>query len=498
MKILNKALNFFSTRKRRSQSSDKRSRSMRMYSIGSVIILMAILIVFNLLFDIAAGNKMTLDFSDSKMNSIGSITMTVISELDSNIEIIGLFEEPANLESSIYKYFIPLLNEYADAANGKITIRYVDPVTHPSIITEINPPEGTKLSQDIFVIKYKDNIRVIEPYDCFIFDQYLLYNYNEYSPVANNIEMIFTGSIISLMQLQTKSIYFLSDHQEAGHEMMDVILCNSGYRTFDLSLTGNDSIPDDCDLLFINQPLQDITLSESEILVEYLSTGGKVIAINDISTENVQFDNLKKVFQFMNISMTDSLIYENDSSYIYNMENVFISRGVITDLFSDLSESPYITIGYSRSIEEYDNPNDEINVVPLIQSSDLAILETDGVTDTSGATTGLHNVAMYSSRNGTNGYGELIVLGTQYLTADAYYYSVGLNDLNAKFIRSIVQKLTGEEVTSSVASKEFPNYALPSMPTVSENTLLSVTLVAIIPMLFLIFAAIVYNKRKHK
>lgn len=497
MNILKKAIDFFSKRKKRVQSRDKRSRSMLMYAVGSILVLIAIMIVFNLLFDVIFGSKVTFDFSDSKMNTIGSKTKGVINQLDADVEIIGLFEEPTNLESSIYKYFIPLLNEYADASDGKLTIRYVDPVTHPSILTEIDPDNGSELSQNTYVIKYKDDIRVIVPYDCFIFDKYLLYTYDEYSPVANNIEMKFTGAIMNLLQEETKSIYFLANHQEASHEMMDVILGNNGFKTLDLTLSETDSMPDDCDLLFIIQPLQDITQSESEILIEYLATGGKLIVVNDIDTVNIKYDNLNKVLQYMNISMTDALICENDPSYIYDMTNVFISRGVISEEFSDLTDSSYITIGFSRNIEEYDNPNNEINVVPMIESSNLAVLEIAGAIDTSGATTGTHSAAMYSSRSGANGNGELIVLGTQYLTADEYYYSFGLNDLNAKFISSVVQKITGEEITSSVESKEFPNYALAKMPTVSENTIISVTLVAIIPLMLLIIAAIVYNKRKH-
>lgn len=497
MNILKKAIDFFSKRKKRVQSRDKRSRSMLMYAVGSILVLIAILIVFNLLFDVIFGRKVAFDFSDSKMNTIGSKTKEVVHQLDADVEIIGLFEEPVNLESSIYKYFIPLLNEYAEASNGKLTVRYVDPVTHPSILTEIDPINGSDLSQSTFVVKYKDEIRVIEPYDCFIFDPYMLNTYNEYSPVANNIEMMFTGVINNLLQEETKTIYFLANHQETGHEMMDLILGNNGFQTKDLTLSGTESIPDDCDLLFLIQPLQDITLADAEILIEYLSAGGKLIVVNDYNTVNIEFDNLNKVLQYMNISMTDSLIFENDPSYIYDMTNVLISRGVIESEFADLTDSVFITIGYSRNIDEYDNPNNAINVLPMITSSNLAILETDGVADTSGATAGVHNAAMYSSRNGANGYGEIIVIGTQSLTADTYYYSVGLNDSNAKFISSIVLKLTGEEITSSVESKEFPNYALSAMPTVSENTIISVTLVAIIPLMLLIIAAIVYNKRKH-
>ena len=198
MNIMKKVIDFFSKRKKRAQSRDKRSRSMLMYAVGSVLVLIAILIVFNLLFDIVFESKTTIDFSDSKMNTIGSKTKEVISQLDAEVEIIGLFEKPTNLESSIYKYFIPLLNEYAEASNGKLTVRYVDPVTHPSILTEIDPINGSELSQSTFVVKYKDEIQVIEPYACFIFDPYMLSTYNEYAPVANNIEMMFTGVINNL------------------------------------------------------------------------------------------------------------------------------------------------------------------------------------------------------------------------------------------------------------------------------------------------------------
>lgn len=497
MNIMKKAFDSLSNRKIRMQSRDKRSKSMQFYAVGSVLMLIAISIVFNLLFDIFINNEITIDFSDAQMSTIGSKTKEVLAQIDENVEIIGLFEKPDKLESSIYKFFIPLLNQYAAASKGKLSVRYVDPIKQPSILTSIDPESGSDLSQDTFIVKYKDDIRVIKPYDCFNFDPYLLNNYDQYSPIANNIEMIFTGTIMSLLKGETKSVYFLSEHQEASHQMMDVILSSNGFKTSDLILSDTASIPEDCDLLFIIQPQQDITKSESDILIDYLIMGGKLIVVNDYDTINVKYDNLNKVLQYMNISMTDSLIFENDPAYIYDMSNTLISRGVVSKEFSDLIDSISVTIGSSRNIEEYDNPNNQINIVSLIESSNSAVLETAGITDTSGATAGTHSAAMYSIRSGSNGNGELVVIGTQSLTGDGYYLSVGLNDINAEFIRGLAQKMTGEEIETSVESKEFPNYALTKMPTVSQSSFISVMLVAIIPLTLLVAAALVYNRRKH-
>jgi ABC-2 type transport system permease protein len=437
------------------------------------------------------------------MNTIGDISKDFLNSLEIDIEIIGLFERPDELEGTVLQYFVPLLDDYEKNSNGKVSVRYVDPVTYPSILDELNPNEIKRFqsgtNDDLFyVVKSKNNTRVIELYDCFVFDQYMLYYYNIYQAIANNVEMIFTGTMKYLTNDHVKKICFLSGHQETTHEMLNVAIENAGYVVQDISLVGLEQVPDDCAVLIINLPLQDISLAESEMIINYLSSGGNVIVANDYYSLSVEFTHLDTVLRKMNLAMSDSYICENDPGYLFSTENQFVSRALPVGDFKSLADISYCVIAYSRYITESDNEEIYISTLPMISTSENATLVIDGEIDAAGITTGEYIAAMYSISTESGQTAKMAVFGTRCFTADDYIFSVGINDVNVKFIRNLIQELIGDEITVSVESKEFPNYVLQNSLSVSEQTIGTVVLVVVIPLFFFAMALIVYIKRKNK
>ena len=69
--------------------SDDRSGKLKLYSIGSVVILIAIVLLVNVLFDKILGKALTFDFSDALANSISQESIDYINGLpqDTNIRI---------------------------------------------------------------------------------------------------------------------------------------------------------------------------------------------------------------------------------------------------------------------------------------------------------------------------------------------------------------------------------------------------------------------------
>lgn len=183
----NKALN-------NKQKNNSRADQLKLYSIGAVCLLLAILLVVNILFDKLLGNAMTFDFSDSGSNTISSETQDFLDSLPSDIKvrIVGLFEKPSNVSGTAYRYIIPLLDDYEKKSDGRITVEYVDPVADPTIISQLDPTNSYDLASEngSFVLQYNGSIRVIAPIDCYYWDQDYYFTNGDYLITGNNTDFV--------------------------------------------------------------------------------------------------------------------------------------------------------------------------------------------------------------------------------------------------------------------------------------------------------------------
>ena len=145
--------------------NDSRADKLKRYSIGSVILLIAIILLVNFLFDKLFGKGLTFDFSDAGQNSISQETVDYLNSLpaDTHIRVVGLFNRPENVSGGQYQYIIPLLDDYVKKSDGKVTVEYISPTEHPSIISTLDPANAYDLSskEDSFVIEYNGKLKVI-------------------------------------------------------------------------------------------------------------------------------------------------------------------------------------------------------------------------------------------------------------------------------------------------------------------------------------------------
>ena len=155
--------------------SDDRSGKLKLYSIGSVVILIAIVLLVNVLFDKILGKALTFDFSDALANSISQESIDYINGLpqDTNIRIVGLFDKPTDISATEYQYICPLLDDYVKNSKGRITVDYINPNKQPTIISQLDPTNSFNLSSQTgnFVIKYNDKLKIVSPYDCYSYDE---------------------------------------------------------------------------------------------------------------------------------------------------------------------------------------------------------------------------------------------------------------------------------------------------------------------------------------
>ncbi|MDD4094633.1 MAG: GldG family protein [Oscillospiraceae bacterium] len=497
MSIRGRIINYLDLKRNKRIIRDSRSGSLKRYAIGSVLVLLGIVIVVNLLVGMLASD-FQLDWTATQVTSISPETEKVLSELPVDVRIYGLFEKPDNVQNSIYQLFIPMLEKYEDASKGKLTVQYVDPDTSPSLIAGLDPTGLTAFSKDTFVIKAGERISVVDPYNCLAYDAFEYTANNRRVVVGNRIEMVFTGEISYLTSGDLQKVYFLKGHQEFGNSYVASILKYEGYDCYDMYLAETPEIPEDCDLIVLNLPRQDISEDEAAILGNYLKTGGKMIVACDFVSVNEPMDRLNELVGTMGLSLTTDLILEYSPEYLFSPDDNKNARGIVSTEYADLFGIYYAVVGRSRHVRINDIANGSLSIRPIITSSALATINPYGVIDEKQTSQGIYNYAVRSTSSDPGYSGDMIVLGTGYLSGDEYLNGMSAAEENIRFFSNLILSLTGREIETPIPPKSIPSYAFTSLPPVAQQTLWSVILIAIIPFLFISAGIIVYYRRRHQ
>lgn len=488
--------------------TDDRAGKLKLYSIGSVILLIAIIVLANILFDGIFGKALTFDFSVSEQNTISQVSVDYINSLpsDTHIRIVGLFERPGNVAGSPYQYIIPLLDDYVKKSDGRITVEYVDMTEHPTIINQLDPTNSYDLTDkaESFVVEYNGKIKIIDPIDCYSYDENMYAYYGNYYITGNNTEFTFTNSMFNLTNDYSYKAYIVTGLKESGNTSITKILESMSIDVVELSASENFTIPEDCNLLILNGPNNDITEKMYVAMTDYLKKGGKMFVAVDYSLENlsVRYDRLNSLLNQMNINVDPVLISENDPGYQLGGYSVD-STVVADDLFADFAGIQYFHSTYARSVRQIESPNSGIETHPVLLTSNKAsILEVDeqgNAIDNGSELTGQYNVAMYSAN--TSGVpSEIFVFGTLNFSSDEYITAYGLNDANIDFFRSCIRELSDNKPFNAlnVPTKNIDDFSLDaSKATTSTSTVMLIVFMIIIPVVMIAMAVIVYAKRKN-
>lgn len=489
-------------------NSDSRAEKLKMFSIASVLILAAIIILGNFLLDKVLGKALTYDFSYSSQNSVSNVTADYLKSLPegTHVRIVGLFDKPDNVESTPYQYIIPLLDDYVRKSDGKVTVEYINPSSHPSIINELDPNNVYDLASNYesFVIEYNGRIKIIAPIDCYYYDSFYYQTNGNYLITGNNTEFTFTNSMYMLTQGITRKAYIITGLKESGNTSITKILESLSMEVEELPVSDSFVVPEDCNLLVLNGPNTDISEKVYLAVSEYLNHGGDMfIAVNyNVGNVTEKFDRLNLLLNQMNINVDPLLVYENDTGYQFNGSSV---NSIVRPCegYSDYASITYFSNSYARSVRQSDNTADGVTASPVLATSDNAsILQLDSegrIVEGGVENVGKHYVAMYSVKDNVDP-SKVFVFGTMDFSSDEYINQHSLNDGNVDFLKSCLRELTDTNVSAQlvIPAKNIVDYSIdPSKATTSNSTLMLVMFMVVIPVVLISMAIIVYAKRKN-
>ena len=489
------------------KNRNERAHQLKIYSIGSVVILAVIILLTNILIDVFLGKKLTSDFSLEGSNTISQETQKYLDALpqDAKIRIIGLFEMPETIIGTQYQYIVPILKDYEKKSNGKISVEYIDIQKNPALINELDPNGVFDLAKQSgkYAVSYNGKTDIVDPLYCYTMNTEYLEKYNKYVATGNNTEFTFTNSIMSLVNGYASKAYIITGLKENGSVQLKRILNAMSFETAEISAAVGFKVPEDCDLLILNGPNTDITETMYIEIKAYIEKGGKVIAAVDYALENANqpFDNLNRLLNDFNINVEHCMVSENDPDYQLNTQ-INDSRADVTAPYADYTSEQKMHITLARPMGLTIAKNENVITDAVLVTSSSA---TKSVADSNyqekqlGEDTGSFAVAMHSVFN-NDSKGEIYAFGTVNFTSDVYYSEFTVNDKNADFLKACIRNMipTSNQYKIDIPVKDIENYQLDmNKATTSSSTAVLIVFMIVLPVIFCSMAVIVYNKRKN-
>ena len=335
------------------------------YSVGMTVLVVAVMIVLNLVVGQIPEAYRNIDVSCTKIYDISDTSKDLLKGLDDKIDmkVLAVKDETDDRITTF-------ISKYA-ALSDKIKVEWIDPVLHPSALTEYNTSQNT-----IYVSCEATGKSTTVSFDKILVSDYSSY----YSGSSSYTSFDGEGQLSSAVNYVTsdvqKKIYTVTGHGEGSlSTTITDLMTKNNYTTEELNLLMKDSIPDDCDLLLMDGPTNDLSDDEVSLLSGYLGEGGKVMCL----LGDTGIDSLPKLAGLLKdygIEGADGYIadpqrcYQNQPYYIFPVLNL---SGDMADGIS----SQMVLLMNSRGLTTTDPARDTITTSAFMTTSEQAYAVTE-------------------------------------------------------------------------------------------------------------------------
>ena len=283
------------------------------YSVGLTVLVIAVVIVFNLVVGQIPEAYRNLDVSSTKIYDISDTTTELLDSLDNEVDMKVLA-----VKDDTDERITTFLSRYASLSD-KINVEWIDPVLHPSALTDYDTTENT------IVISCEDTGKTttVSFNDILVMDQYSYYYYGTTSYTEFDGEGQLTGAVNYVTNEADHTIYQTTGHGEStlSTTITDLMEKNS-YTLSEVNLLMSTSIPEDCDLLLMYAPTTDLSEDEAQMLRDYLAGGGKVMILFG-DTSSADLPSLAGVLSEYGIEAADGYIADPTRCYQGNYYYIF-------------------------------------------------------------------------------------------------------------------------------------------------------------------------------
>lgn len=331
------------------------------YSVGLTVIVIAIIIVINLVAGQIPEAYRNLDVSSTKIYDISDTTTELLDSLEEDVDMTILAvkdETDDRITTFLSKY---------DALSDHVSMEWVDPVLHPSALTEYDASENTV----VISCEATGRMTTVSFDDILVPDMYSYYYYGSESYTEFDGEGQLTSAVNYVTNDVEKTIYQTTGHGEGTlSDTITDLMDKNNYSLTELNLLMTTSIPEDCDLLFMYAPTTDLSEDEAEMIGSYLDQGGKVMILLG-ETNAAELPNLEGILEEYGIQSADGYIADPQRCYQGNYYYIFPELSLSGDMADGISSEMVLLIN-AHGLNVIDPSRDTITTTSFMSSSDQA------------------------------------------------------------------------------------------------------------------------------
>lgn len=486
---------------------DTRNTKLKRFSALTIVLAILIVIILNVFLETAIGDKLSFDFTSNQLMTIGEVSDELLANLDQDVRMVVLADE-ATYEAS-HKFMPALLGEYAQKSNGRVTIEYVNPVTVPTIYSDLDPNDvhGLAAGQLVVLNPANERTRVLKPADLYTTEmnqstfQQQITGYKAESSISGALNFVTLDNI--------PTVYFIGGHEEVDRTtqftVFDSLLTNNGFQLEEINLATAGEIPAEAAVLVMLAPKNDLTNPEAELLLQYLAKGGGFLyAAGPFST--TEMPNLNYVLSEYNVQLTNDRVRENDTNrYFVDNPNMMAVNAPVNDITAQKVDGRTMIMD-SYYVNAMTNTVEWITVSNLLETSATGSREIKGMEENQTGE-GVQTVAlMVENRGFMDGStvtqpARVVALGSASLFADTTFNQVGLQTwYNYSLTYGIMNWLSNDEANADrllIRDKQIVSYQLTDVTSTTPLQVSAVIATVFIPLSLFIAAIVVYRRRKH-
>ncbi|OLA25696.1 MAG: hypothetical protein BHW25_04235 [Faecalibacterium sp. CAG:82-related_59_9] len=351
-------------KRKKSEAARKIFRS-GVYSAAVTALVLVLVILLNLIVRAIPSRYTEWDLSEAGLYTLSDNSIEVVKNLTQDVQIYYL-AETGNEDVIISK----LLDHYA-AESSHLSWELKDPALYPTFATQYG---ATDVTNGSLILVCGENSTVLDAADLYEED-YSNYSLTGTSSVTFDGENKITSAIYRLTSGEEHHAYYTTNH---GEQTLTNTL-TSALENQNLTLTGldmlSDSIPEDCDLLIINNPVQDFAsagalVDEMSDLRGYLSRGGKLLITTDSYNRTPNLDALLAEY---GMTRQEGLVIENDSSYYaYRYPQTYLLPSLSSnDITAGITDGMHVFTPVAQGIVKGDS-TDDLTLTTLLSTSSTA------------------------------------------------------------------------------------------------------------------------------
>ncbi len=468
----------------------KKSFSGRKFRSGAYVTMVSAVVIVIILVANMLVSKMNIqiDLSKQGMYTLSEDTTNMLKDLADDVTIYYLVAAGDEVDQ-----FKNIVKQY-DAASSKVNVVYKDPVLYPKFASDY--VDDTVQANSFLVVNDATNVAKYVDYNDMLVQE-LDYSTYSYTVTAIDVEGELTSAIQYVTTTDRSKMYIMEGHGEtAVGDTFTSTVDKLNIETASLKTATQSSIPDDCDILFINAPQSDFTEDEVALIEDYLAKGGKAIITLDYNA--YELPNFRSVLEYYGIEMAEGIVFEGDASMHSSKYVDELLPNIKThDITTQARESGIlISMPVASGLTISDTLRKTLTVEPLLTTSDSAYSKTATQISTSekedGDIEGPFNLGLIATDTYDDATAQVVVYsgGAYTFGDDTTSYS------NQKLLTGTIGYLVGDTDLLSIPTKSLAG------STVTINSehafMLGALAIAVIPLIFLIIGGIITYRRRRK